>query len=175
MLKKHQRKTFGSWYLSNLLGWIAGALCGPGLGVLFIFPFVESYINYRFDTAFQLGFPLLMLIVCVGVAQWLKFRQWEVEVNIYKWAAANIKGGFVTFAVLLVIVLIVGEYQRQILDFFYGSHDYQAQNLFILTLVSIMPLLGSICTSIMVAVDIFGWRLGKSELALNNQDKDLQQ
>jgi hypothetical protein len=169
MATKHQRKTFGSWYLFNLLGWAVGFSGGFILALFYWLSFAVTYpsssIIYKLGDVGQLLFPLLGLIVCLGVAQWLKFRQWEVRVDVYKWIAANVKGTF--FAVIIFIFLgaIVGQFQRPILDFLYGEDTQTAQTPFILSYISVMlPLLGSIGTSVMVAKDILNWESGKRNL-----------
>ncbi|HEU0293078.1 MAG TPA: hypothetical protein VFR47_10110 [Anaerolineales bacterium] len=171
MLTNNHRKTFGSWYLSNLLGWAVGILVGFDLESFYLFPWAVTHLrlspvaDYLLGVVLQLLFPLLALIVCVGLAQWLRFRQWKIEFDRYEWIAANIKGTFVALVILFIIGLIVGEYQRPILDFLYGDQTYTAQTPFILSFISVMlPLLGSIGTSVMVAKDILNREFGKSSV-----------
>jgi hypothetical protein len=158
------KKTFWKWYLSNLLGWTVGVWAG--LASLFIIQLIylelPSSVDYILDFI-QLLFPLLLLIICVGLAQWLKFRKWGIELDIYKWIVANVKGTFIAMVISVLIGVIVGEFQRPILDFLYGEHTYSAQTPFIFTLIAVIPpLLGSIGTSVIVAIDILNWRFGKS-------------
>ena len=169
MPTKFRRRTFGNWYLSNLFGWVIGTLGGFDLAVFYLLPWAQKNLSpstfYRFSDAFQLLFPLLMLIVSVGLVQLLKLRQWEVRFDIYKWIVANIKGAFIAFVVLVLIGGLVGKFQRPILNLLYGNHTYGAQTPFIFSFISAMvPLLGSIGTSIMIAIDVFGWKFGKSDL-----------
>jgi len=169
MLTESQRKSFGSWYLINLLGWALGFSGGFILALFYWLSFAVTYpsssIIYKLGDVGQLLFPLLGLIICLGLAQWLKFRQWEVKFDVYKWVATNVKGTFIAVIIFILLGAIVGEFQRPILDFLYGEHTYTAQTPFILSFISVMlPLLGSIGTSIMVAKDILNWEFGKSKV-----------
>ncbi len=169
MQTKHQRKTFWSfwsWYLFNLLGWAVGISWGFNFSTFFLFPRLSPAMADRFGTVIQLGFPVLVLIICVGFAQWLILRQREVEFDIYKWIAANVKGTFIASVIFILLSAFVGVIQRPILNFLYYRHLDIDQTDLILGLISVMlPLLGSIGTSVLVAVDIFEWKFGKSNLA----------
>lgn len=172
MLAAQSPKTFASWYLSNLLGWIVGFLWivgffwGIDLNGFHLYPFAERslfpYIIYYIGPILEPLFMFLPPIVCVAVAQWLKFRQWKVKFDVYQWIAANVKGTFIALVFLLIIGSFVGAFQQNILDFLYHDHTYSAQTDLILKLISLtLPLLGSIGTSAMIAIDIFKWKFGK--------------
>jgi hypothetical protein len=159
MLTDHQQKGFGSWYLFNLLGWAVGFSGGFLLALFFSLSFAASYpvssLIYKLGDVGALLFPLVGLMVCLGFAQWLKFRQWKVKFDIYEWIAANVKGTLIALVIFILLGAIAGEFQRPILDFLYGEHTQTAQTPFILTYISVMlPLLGSVGTSVMVAKDV---------------------
>jgi hypothetical protein len=166
-------KTYTTWYLSNLAGWILGlawiAVFSIALDELHLYRFEEgSYIPYIIYYTGSILEPVIILvppILCVLFAQRLMLRQWQVKFGVYQWIAANMKGAFIAFVVLALIGGLVGKFQRPILDTLYGNHTYGAQTPFIFSFISVMvPLLGSIGTSIVIAIDIFGWRFGKSDL-----------
>ena len=165
----HQRKTFWNWYLLNLFGWAVGFSGGFNLALFYWLSFAVKYpsssIIYKLGSVSQLWFPLLALIICLGLAQWLKFRQWKVEFNIYKWIAANVKGAFIAVIIFILISAFVGAIQQPLLNFLYNQHFDIDQTDLILGLISmILPLLGSIGTSVMVAADLIEWKIGKSNV-----------
>lgn len=165
MQKKQHRKTVWSWYLLNLLGWAVGISWGFNFSTFYLVPKLSPSMAYRFGSAIQLGFPLLVLIICVGLAQWLMLKQWKVKVDIYKWIAANIKGAIIAFVILFMFGAFVGALQRPILDFLYGNHTTSAQTDLILKLIFIgLPLLGSVGTSAMVAIDVLKLELRKKNV-----------
>jgi hypothetical protein len=166
MLAQSRRKTFWSWYFSNLLGWTVGIWVGVAIYFLIMLITLKlpRSADYPLGVLQQL-FPLLLLIVCIGLAQWLKFKKWEIEFDVYKWIAANVKGTFIAAVIFVLLGAIVGEYQRPILDFLYGEHTQTAQTPFIFSFISVMlPLLGSIGTAVIVAIDILNWQFGKSKI-----------
>ena len=102
-------------------------------------------------------------IICVALAQWLKFRQWEVKFDNYQWMAANFKGIFIACMIVLIIGIVVGIFQRPVLDFLYNDHSQVARNNLLLSLFFILlPLLGSMITSIVVAIDVLKWEFKRS-------------
>lgn len=97
-------------------------------------------------------------IVCVALVQWLKLRQWKVKFDNHQWIAANVKGTFLACIIVFIIGLFVGIFQRPVLDFLYHDHTTVTQTNLILSLIFvILPLLGSIGTSTMIAIDVFKW------------------
>ena len=171
MLAIPSPKTFASWYISNLLGWSVGFLWmfgfwwGIDLNGFHWFPSTEQilarYIIYYIGPVLEPFFKFLPFVVCVALAQWLKFRQWKVKFNNYQWIAANIKGAFIACVIVFIIGALVGIFQRPILEFLYHDQTQVTQTNLIFSLIFIvLPLLGSISTSIIVARDVFKWKLG---------------
>src|SRR5512138_787500 len=97
MQTKHQRRSLWSWYLLNLLAW------GFGFSTFYLFPKLSPSIADRLGGAVQLGFPLLVQIICVGLTQWLMLRHWKVKFDVSRWIAANIMGVLIAVLVLFMI------------------------------------------------------------------------
>ena len=156
-------KNIWSWYFINLLAWVVGISGGFNLASHILLPLAEnkldSDIAYQFSGFIQFGIPFLVLIVSISFAHWTIFNQWEVKVSIFKWIIANIKGTIFAVVIFFILGAIIAEFQRPILNFLYGTHLYEAQTPFIqyVLISGMLPLLGSIGTAIMIAVDIFEW------------------
>ena len=74
----------------------------------FLSPDVIDYVSLVVGPFFMFLPP----IVCVALAQWLKFRQCKVKFDNYQWMAANFKGTFIACMIVFIIGLVVGEFQR---------------------------------------------------------------
>ena len=156
-LMANNNRIFAKLYLVNWIGWSAGVFLAFYLETFYLF------LNVDFGNS-EFPFQLFTLSVCILLFQFLIVRSLKPDFNIFAWIAANVKGALLAFVVVIVIGLTVGVYQRPILRFFYNLHwDVDQTDLILNMIYFMVPLFGSISTSTMVVVDIFGWRFGKSE------------
>jgi len=142
--------------LVNWIGWSVGVFLAFFLETFYIF------LNVGFGNM-EFLIQLLTLSVCILLFQFLVVRSLKPDFNIFAWIAANVKGALLAFVVVIMIGLIVAEYQRPILRFLDRFRlDFGQTGLILCMIYFMVPLFGSISTSTMVAIDIFGWRFGKS-------------
>ena len=143
----------------NWLGWSVG---------VFLAFFLETFYLFLNNGLGNLEFfiQLLTLSVSILVFQFLIIRSLKPDFNILSWIAANVKGALLSFVVAIMIGLVVAAYQRPILRFFDRYNlDHGQTGLILGMIYFVVPIIGSISTSAMIAVDIFGWQFRKSERA----------
>ena len=152
----NNNRIFAKLYLVNWLGWSIGVFLAFFLETFYLF------LNVDFGNS-EFPIQLFTLSVCILVFQFFIVRNLKPDFNRFTWIAANVKSALLAFVVVMIIGLIVGVYQRPIIRFFERFYWAFDQTYLILSMIYFMvPLLGSITTSTMVAMDIFGWRFRKA-------------
>ena len=152
----NNNRIFAKFYLVNWIGWSVGVFLAFFLETFYLFLNVDFW-NLEFP------FQLLTLSVCILLFQFLIIRGLKPDFNILSWITANVKGALLAFVIVIMIGLIVAEFQRSILHFLDRFNwDFGQTGLILGMIYFLVPLIGSISTSTMVAVDIFGWRFRKA-------------
>ena len=147
----------GAWYIANLFGWFIGILFGYSLfnywSFLLLFSDVSNLVVGILDSTIFLAIILILSLsfMFIATSQRLVLRYWRVEYDFYEWIAANVKGVFIAAFTFILLSAFLGKFQRPIMDF--------------LLFFVILPIFGSIGTSTMVAIDLFEWEFGESNVS----------